>query len=166
MTDTAPQEEFVITRTFNSPLEMVWKAFTEVDRLKHWWGTMKVATLNFSPGGLFHYRMQSPDGQDMWGKFVYREIVPMEKIVFVNSFSDEQGNTARHPMAPNWPLEMLNHFTLEEHGGKTTLTLRGRAINATEEEVKTYNDNHESMHIGFTGTWDQLEAYLSETLNK
>ena len=42
----------------------------------------------------------------MWGRMMYREIVPPEKIVFINSFSDEQGGLARHPMAADWPIEM------------------------------------------------------------
>ena len=54
----------------------------------------------------------------MWGMFVYREIVRPERIVFVNSFSNENGDVTRHPMAPDWPLEMLTTFTFEDLGGK------------------------------------------------
>jgi uncharacterized protein YndB with AHSA1/START domain len=160
-------EEFVISRTFDAPREKIWEAFSERDRLAQWWGPkgfkIKVANLEFKPGGFFHYGMETADGEEMWGKFVYREILPQERIVFVNSFSDKDGATTRHPMAPNWPLKMLNTVTLEEHDGKTTLTLRGCAFNATEEEGKTYNDNHESMRMGFGGTWDQLEDYLAHS---
>src|SRR5580704_13391744 len=71
-------DEFAITRVFDAPREQVWKAFTESERLMRWWGpkgfTMQVAKLDLRPGGVFHYCMRSPDGRDMWGKFVYREI--------------------------------------------------------------------------------------------
>jgi len=96
--------EFSITRVFDAPRDLVWKAFTESERLLQWWGpkgfTMRVAKLDLRPSGVFHYSMRSPEGRDMWGKFVYREIVAPERIVFVNSFSDEAGNLTRHPFTP------------------------------------------------------------------
>jgi uncharacterized protein YndB with AHSA1/START domain len=159
------QIELVITRTFDAPRELVFKAWTESEHLKHWWGpkgfTFGVSKLDLRPGGVFHYSMRSPDGHEMWGKFVYREIVAPEKIVFVNSFSDEEGNTVRAPFSPTWPLEVLNTLTLSENEGKTTLTLRGGPINATEEERKTYEAGFESMKQGFGGTFDQLADYLA-----
>ena len=62
---------------------------------------------------MFHYGMRGPDGSEMWGKFVYREIAPPERLVFIVSFSDENGGMTRHPMAPTWPLEMLNTLTFD-----------------------------------------------------
>jgi uncharacterized protein YndB with AHSA1/START domain len=82
--------------------------------------------------------------------------------VHISSFSDENAGTTRHPMAPSWPLEMLNVVTFEEHGEKTTLTLRSRAYNATDEERATFKAGHSSMQGGFTGTFDQLDAYLAK----
>jgi uncharacterized protein YndB with AHSA1/START domain len=128
--------------------------------------TINVTKLDFRPGGIFHYSMRSTDGHEMWGKFVYREIVKPEKIVFVNSFSDEEGNTVRAPFSPTIPLEILNNFTFTEHEGRTTLTLRGRPINATEEEHKTFADMHESMQEGYGGTFDQLADYLTKFISK
>jgi len=90
-----------------------------------------------------------------------REIVRPERIVFVNSFSDENGGVTRHPMSPTWPLEVLNTQTFTEHQGKTSVTLRGGPINATESERKTFRDGHQSMQQGFSGTFDQLAAYLA-----
>jgi uncharacterized protein YndB with AHSA1/START domain len=160
----APEREFVSTRVFNTPRELVWRALTEAERLKHWWGpkgfTMLACTVDLRPGGLFHYCMQAPSGHQMWGKFVYREIVAPERLVFVSSFSDDKGGATRHPMSATWPLEVLNTLTLEEHDGRTTLTLRGGPINATEAERKTFAGGFESMQRGFAGTWDQLAEYL------
>jgi len=159
-------KEFVITRVFDAPRERVWKAFTESERLMHWWGpkgfTMQVAKLDLRPGGVFHYGMRSPDGRDMWGRFVYREIVAPARLVCVVSFTDEGGNPVRHPMSPTWPLEVLNTMTLSEHDGKTTLTVHGVPINATEEERKTFEAGRDSMKQGFTGTLDQLADYLAK----
>jgi uncharacterized protein YndB with AHSA1/START domain len=161
--------ELVITRVFDAPRELVWKAFTEPDRLAHWWGppdfTMLVRTLDLRPGGVFHYAMRSPAGEVAWGRFVFREIQAPERLVFVNSFADADGNIARSPFSPAWPLEILNTLTLAEAGGKTTVTLRGGPINATEQERATFWDGLESVRRGFAGTFDQLAAYLAEEVN-
>jgi uncharacterized protein YndB with AHSA1/START domain len=155
---------FIISRRFAAPRELVFKAWTERDRLMHWFGPkgfkMVVANMDLRPGGSFHYCLKSANGGEMWGKFIYREIVPPERIVWVNTFSDEQGNLTRHPAAPGWPREMLTTVTFVEHNGKTTVTLRSRAINASPEETHLFDSNHPSMTGGWTGTFDQLKAYL------
>ena len=88
-------------------------------------------------GGTYHYGMKAPDGTPMWGKFVYREIVPPERLVFINSFSDEKGGTTRHPGHTSWPLEMHSTFTFEElPGGKTKFTVRWVPHNATERRSR------------------------------
>ena len=107
--------------------------------------------------------MEAPNGTAMWGKFVYREIVPPERIVFINSFSDEAGGITRHPMSPTWPLQMLSTFTFEAlPDGKTRFTVRWQAYNAAEEEQKTFDTSHDSMNQGWGGTLDQLAAYLAQ----
>jgi len=160
------ERELVITRVFDVPRELVWKAFTESDRLARWWGpkgfTMLVRKLDLRPGGVYHYAMRSPAGHIMWGRFVYREIQAPECLVFVNSFSDEEGNIVRSPFSPTWPLEILNTLTLGESDGKTTITLRGRPVNATAEEQETFWNAQESTRQGFAGTFDQLAEYLTE----
>jgi len=125
--------------------------------------TMGVYKLDLRPGGVFHYSMRTPDGRELWGRFVYREIVKPERIVFINSFADEKGNVLRNPWNADWPLEVLNTQTFAEHDGKTTLALRGGPINATETERKTFEAGFESMQQGFTGTLDQLAEYLATT---
>lgn len=160
-------EDFVITREFDAPRDLVFKAWTEPERLAQWWGpkgfTMISTKIDLRPGGFFHYGMKSPDGQEMWGKFVYREIVPPERMVFVISFSDEGGGVTRHPFSATWPLEVINTLTFSEHDGKTTLTLRGGPINATEDERATFKAGHASMQQGFKGTFDQLAEYLARS---
>ena len=163
--------DFVISRVLDAPRELVWKCFTDPEHMKQWWGPKGVkvvkSEMDLRPGGTYHYGMQTPDGSVMWGKQVYREIVPPERIVFINSFSDENGGLTRHPMAPTWPMEMLSVFTFEEQpGGKTKFTVRWSPYNATEEERKTFDAGHASMTQGWSGTMDQLEAYLAEQPNR
>jgi uncharacterized protein YndB with AHSA1/START domain len=160
-------QPFVISRTFDAPRERVWQAWTEVERLKQWFSpkgfTVIAAKMELRPGGSYHYGMRSPDGQEMWGKWVFREIKAPERLVLVNSFSDAQGGITRHPMAPTWPLEMLSTFIFEdEPGGKTKVTIRWSPHNATEEEQKTFDAGRDSMQQGWGGTLDQLAAYLAK----
>ena len=158
---------FFISRTFDAPRDLVWKGWTERARLMQWFGpkgfTMPAARLDFRPGGIFHYCLCSQDGEEMWGKFVYREIVAPERIVLVNSFSDEEGNITRHPFSPTWPLEMLSTTTLVEEGGKTKLTIEWSPLNPTDEELKTFESSHDGMKQGWKGTFDQLADYLAKT---
>jgi len=161
----AVDREFIIARTFDAPRGLVWKAWTEREWLMQWFGpkgfTMSSAKLDFHPGGTLHYCLRSPDGKEMWGKFVYREIVTPERIVWVNSFSDEKGNLTRHPASPTWPLEMLTIVTFTEEKGKTTVRVRWIPLNATREEQKTFDGAQEGMRQGWTGTFDQLMRYLA-----
>ena len=166
MEKSTDNREFVISRTFNAPKQLLFEVLTQPEHLMHWWGpkgyNMQTAKLDLRPGGMFHYSMATDTGTEMWGRFIYREIDPHDRLVFVNSFSDPSGAITRHPMAPDWPLEMLNELTLVEDNGRTTMTLRGRPINATAAEANVYHNNYPSMQGGFNATWDQLDRYLIE----
>ena len=161
-TETA---EFTIARVFDAPRELVWNAFTEPDRMQHWWGpkgfTVVASKMDLRPGGTYHYGMRGPDGSTMWGKFVYREIVAPERIVVVSSFSDEAGGTTRHPLSPNWPLKMLSTFLFTETGGRTTLTVKWSPLDADETERATFAQAMTGMQQGWTGTLDRLTEYLA-----
>lgn len=157
--------EFVVTRVFDAPRELVWQAWTEAERLAQWWGPkgpeVEVKSLDFRPGGLFHYSMKSANGSIMWGKFVYGEMNAPERLIFTSSFADENGNTARAPFFDGkWPLEILTTVTFVEENGQTTLILRAVPINATETEQQAFIDLHSSMQQGYGGTMEQLADYL------
>ncbi|MCR6733082.1 MAG: SRPBCC domain-containing protein [Afipia sp.] len=158
-------KEFTITRVFDASRDLIWRAWSEPERLAQWWGPkgckIEIGKLEFCPGGIFHYSMRMPDGQTVWwGRFVYREIEKPRRIVFVNSFSDEKGGLARAPFSPAWPLEVLNDLTLTEQDGKTTLALRSGPINPNAEERVMFEGMFDSMRQGFGGTFDQLDDYL------
>jgi uncharacterized protein YndB with AHSA1/START domain len=165
-TETTEQELFTISRTFDAPRSLVWQAWTDSKQLAQWWGPkgckLRVDRLDFRPGGVFIYAMEFQPGQEMWGRFVYRDIVAPEKLIFINSFSDANGGITRAPFSPTWPLEIFNTLTLTEREGKTTLDLRGSPINATEAERNTFEGMRNSLRQGFTGTFDQLETYLKQ----
>lgn len=159
---------FVMTRVFRAPRALVWDAWTRREHLAHWMGpkgtTIARSSMDLRPGGLFHYGMQTPDGRLMWGKWVFREIVPPERLVVVVSFSDEHAGITRHPFAPDWPLETLSTMTFAEHagiGGGTTVVLNWVPINATEKERQAFAAGHAGMEQGWGGTMEQLVAYLA-----
>src|SRR5581483_2821307 len=158
--------DFVITRVFDAPRETVWKAFTEPERMQHWFGPkgsqIVKSSMDLRVGGTYHGAMRNPDGQVMWAKFVYRDVAPPQRLVWVHSFSDENSGLTRHPLSATWPLELLTTVTFEEAAaGKTRLTLRWSPINATEEERNTFAAAHQGMQGGWTGSFEQLDAYLA-----
>ena len=99
-------------------------------------------------GGTYHYGMEAPNGAAMWGLFKYREIVPQEKLVFVNSFSDEAGGVTRHPGSATWPLHMLSTFTFEDApGGKTKFTVtlaHARRHGRRAEDLRRHARQHDA----------------------
>ncbi len=75
---TSSDREIVFTRVFDAPRELLWEVWTECEHVERWWGpngsSIQVNTLDFRPGGTFHYSLRAPNGTELWGKFVYREI--------------------------------------------------------------------------------------------
>jgi uncharacterized protein YndB with AHSA1/START domain len=160
-------KDFVMSRVFDVPRDLLWKCFTDPERMKQWWGpkgfTVIASKMDLRVGGIYHYGMKAPDGSPMWGLFNYREIVPQERLVFINSFSDESGGVTRHPTAPTWPLYMLSTFNFEDApGGKTKFIVHWQTHNATTEEQKTFEGAQDNMMQGWGGTMDQLEFYIAK----
>ena len=154
-----------LARVFKAPRALLFQAMTETAHLQHWWGPqgcrIEVAGHEARPGGMFHYCMHFPGGFDMWGRFLYHEIVAPERIVVVNGFADAACNAAPNPMSPHWPLEVLNTTTLAGQDGKTILTLLSQPIDANELERANFKAGHAAMQDGFGGMYDKFEHYLA-----
>ena len=166
MDDQSIVEPFVISRTFDAPREVVFRTFSEDDRMRHWWGPegsrLIASQMDLRPGGIYHYGLQASDGSTMWGRFVYREIAAPERIVFSNSFSDAKGAITRHPLRPQWPLELLSTFLFEDAGSeRTKVTVIWVPINESAAERREFDTNRESMTRGWSGTFDRLQSYLA-----
>ena len=135
----APSREITITRVFDAPRELVWKAWTEPERFMAWWGpkgyTSPVCKIDLRVGGTFLACMRSPEGQDIWSTGTYREIVVLERIVTTDSFADAEGNVVpptHYGFGEDFPLELLVTVTFEDVQGKTMLTLRHAGLPAGE----------------------------------
>lgn len=159
---------FVIARRFKLPQGLVWKAWSEADQLKHWWGpkgcSLEVARFEFRPGGFFHYAMKFEGAPTMWGRFNYREVVAPERLVWLNSFANERCGIARAPFSESCPLEIQNSVIFTEHAGTTTVTLRAEPFGEMEEERKYFDElcSSGSLEQGYGGTFEQLAAHLAK----
>lgn len=162
----AKTEDFIISRVFAAPRDLVWKCFTEAERMQAWFGpkgsVVVASKMDLRVGGIYHGALRDETGRVMWAKFVYREIEAPKRLVWVHSFSDEAGGLTRHPLSPTWPLELLTTVTFEDAGyGKTKLTLRWAPLNATPEERQTFDAARQGMSGGWSGSFEQLDAYLA-----
>lgn len=157
-------DTFVIARTVDAPRDVVWRAWTDEKALGQWFGPKGVETISadmdFRVGGTFHFGMRTPDGQTMYGKWVFRAIEPQRRLVWVHSFADKDRNVARHPMSPTWPAEMLTTVTFDEYAGKTVVTVRWTPMNANATERKIFTDAKAGMGQGWGGTFERLDAFL------
>lgn len=124
-------QELVITRTFDAPPELVWKAWTDCEHLKRWWGpehfTAPACKIDLRVGGRYLFCMRSPDGKDFWSTGVYREIVKPSRLVYTDNFADDLGNVvpaSYYGVPGEWPESTLVTVTLEDQAGKTRMTLR------------------------------------------
>ncbi|MEX1045968.1 MAG: SRPBCC domain-containing protein [Actinomycetota bacterium] len=127
------QNELVVSRVIDAPRDVVWKAWTEPEQVKKWWGpkgfTAPSVDADFREGGKYLYCMRSPDGQDYWSTGIYKEISEPERIVATDSFADEKGNPvpASHygmPEADGMPMETTIEVTFEDQDGKTKVTIK------------------------------------------
>ncbi len=165
--DAPVTNTFTLVRELPFARKLVWDAYATLEHLQHWWGpkgfvVLPQSTLEFRPGGRFHYRLRGPEGAEMWGRWIFREIREPSFLSLVSAFSAPDGSITRHPMAPEWPAEMLSSMTLEELGPKRTrLTLHVVGIQAGEASRVMFEGAFPSMQGGFNGTYDQLEGYLA-----
>jgi len=149
--------ELIMTRFFNAPRELVFQAYTSCEHLKNWWGPkewpMGECTIDFRPGGEWFYCLRGPNEKDeSWGKAIYKEIVEPERIVYLDYFSDEEGNINQEMPAPE--ITMI----FESYQGKTKLT--GSALYPNADALKTVLDM--GMVEGMTSSLDRLEEHLAE----
>jgi uncharacterized protein YndB with AHSA1/START domain len=135
------ERTLVITREFDAPPDLVWKAWTEPERMMQWWGprnfTAPVVKLDLRVGGKCLLCMRDAQGKDFWSTGVYQEIVPPQRLVMTDSFADEQGNAvpaSYYGFPDDFPLEMRIVVTFEDLGGKTRMTLRHEGMPAGDME--------------------------------
>lgn len=160
------KEKFVINRSFDAPLERVFDAWSNLEQFSRWLPptgqTMEMLEGDVRPGGKTFWRMQG-NGISFHGATHYLEITRPNRLVYVQRFADEHGGCARHPFAPTWPEAMLTTVELSPEGPdatRVTVTWEPTAT-TTQEERDTFIQARTSMTMGWTGSFDKLEALLA-----
>jgi uncharacterized protein YndB with AHSA1/START domain len=158
--------ELVLERVFDAPRDLVFEVFTKAEHLMRWFGTkgwpLTVCNIDFRLGGVWHYCMKCVDesqeyfGQESWGRAVFHEIVEPERIVYIDAFSDADGNVNKNMPEARVTLDFV------DLGGKTKLI--NRTQYATEETLKSVLDM--GVIQGVSQTWDQLADFLAELQSK
>jgi len=147
--------ELLMARTFNAPRERVFAAWSSCEQVSRWWGPrqwpLSSCSMDFRPVGVWHYCMRGPEGDLAWGRAADEEIVELERIVYLDAFSDAEGNV-------NEALPVM-HITVgfEDLGGRTRIISRGRFESA--EQLRTVIGM--GAIPGMTETWDRLEELLA-----
>jgi len=152
-----PERELVLTRVFDVPRALVFKAWTDPKHLVKWWGpkgfTNPVCEVDVRCGGAIRIHMCGPDGTVYPMSGVYREIIEPERLVFTSSALDKEGK----------PLfEVLHTVTFAEKGGKTTLTTKARILSSTPEGASYLP----GMEAGWTQSLERLGDHLASAYTK
>lgn len=141
----------VITREFDAPPSLVFKAWTDRDHLMQWFGprefTMTMCQMDQRPGGIYRFGMRSAAGTEHWIKGVYREILEPEKLAFTYAWTDSEGNPTRP--------ETLMVLTFDDEHGKTRFTLHQSVF-----ESVTACDMHRQ---GWNSSLDRLADLLCKS---
>ena len=150
--------EVVIYRVFDIPIDKVWKALTEPEEFKKWWGpkgfTCPSSKMEARVAGKYLNCMKGPDGKEYWSTGTVKELVPEKKLVVTDHFSDSKGNitnASEHGLPGEWPMELLITFELEEADGATKLRLQHEGIPG---------QMHDECKKGWNESFDKLEQNI------
>lgn len=163
--ETSGTEQFVINRTFKAPPEVVFEMWTNPEHIAHWLAPagmeMQYIRADIKPGGESFFAM-SGNGMKFFGKAHYLVIDPPQRLVYTQQFCDQNENISRHPMAPLWPETMLTKVEFAPEGeGETRVTVYWTAYGeVAAEELATFVHARGGMTMGWTGSFDKLDAAL------
>ena len=154
-----------IDRIFPFPVETTWKAWSQPESFKKWWGpkgfTCPHCTIDFKVGGTNLSSMKSPDEKEFWSLMRFLEIIPNKKIKYIDSFADSKGNEVTpdyYDMPGDWANELIVTVTFQDENGKTRFHLTHEGI--PKEMVNDCTD-------GWQQSFDKLEQnFKSEAYGK
>lgn len=148
MTEAISAQEITITRVFDAPRELVWKAWTEPEQLSRWWGPagwsnpVETITMDVRPGGAFRVvSLSDEDGTEMPSQGVYREVVEPERLVF------------EEPAEGGWHEGAVSVVTLTDLGG-------GRTEMVLHTTIQTTDEMRAGAEAGMQGSLDRLAEHL------
>lgn len=160
------REIFVINRTFEAPIDLMFDMWTDPKHVSQWSGPAGSQTVflraDIKTGGSAFYAMSGGAGT-MHGKVSYLKVERPSLFVYTQQFCDEHENLSRHPMAPVWPETMLTTIRFTEEGeSHTRVTITWTPFgDVTPEELEAFIAAKGGMTQGWTGSLDKLEEYAA-----
>ena len=150
LTVTTPSDrEIVMTRVFDAPRALVFKACTDPDAIPRWWGwrtsTTTVDKMDVRPGGAWRFVQRDAEGNEYAFHGVFREIMPPERVVWTFEFEGMPGHVS------------VDTMTLEERDGRTTLTSTSLFESAEDRDGML----NSGMEAGAAETYDRLAELLA-----
>jgi uncharacterized protein YndB with AHSA1/START domain len=155
-TITRTRDGLLVSRHFGARRERVFAALSDAEQLRRWWGPpshpVVDCTVDFRPGGVWHYRLRGvTDGVELWARSVYQQIVPPERISYLERSSDAAGQvTDERPAA-------FVTVTLEPDEPGTTLTIDIRYQSPLDRERALRS----GVEGGLTRALDTLDDLLT-----
>jgi len=155
---------FTISRVFEAPRQLVFDCWVQPAHFEQWFAPAgcgsRLCSADVRPGGHYHQEVVWPDGTSFHTMHAFKEIHPIDLILFVSSFCDESGQIVKHPFDDRWPDRLLTRVTFAEEGRNTRVTVQWDPVDATEAELKNFVDSQPNCVLGWTGTFDRLAATL------
>lgn len=140
---------YVMSRVFDAPRELVWRAYTDPAAIPHWWGPRYLATtvekMDVRTGGEWRYTQRDGEGNVYRFFGEYREVTPPERLVYTFEFEPMAGHI------------VVDEVDLEDLGAKTQVTVTSTF--ATPEDLQGMIDS--GMEAGAAESWDRLAEYLA-----
>lgn len=156
---------FMITRVFEAPIDTVFDAWADQEKMAMWSGPpgAKITPLSgaIEEGSLMHSRSDHPDMGTTYTLALWREVRPHSRIAWEQSFADEAGEKIRPSFFPAWPLMLLTEVDFEEVGSGTRITLTWTPIEGTPEDFAEFGRQMASMEMGWGGSLDKLAEMLA-----
>ncbi|MCC6928371.1 MAG: SRPBCC domain-containing protein [Gemmatimonadaceae bacterium] len=157
---------FVINRSFDAPIDRMFDLWTKPEHFARWLPptgmTMTFHRIDIRSGGEGFYSMRSGDFT-LYGKIAYQRIERPHLLAYTQCFTDAEERLSRHPMAPLWPAYMHTTVQLTAEGpSRTRVTIRWQPDqSATPEEIAAFVAERGGMTVGWTGSFDKLEALVA-----
>ena len=150
------KNKLTVIRTFDAPVDLVWRAWTEAELLDQWWApkpwVSKTKSMDFKEGGKRLYVMVGPEGEEHWGVTTYESIKPLVSLSGGDAFSDSKGN-----VNSDFPIATFKN-QYEEKIDHTEVTIVTEY--ASEEQLKQIVQM--GMKEGLSMAFDNLDGVLQK----
>jgi uncharacterized protein YndB with AHSA1/START domain len=167
--ESSGKEQFVINRTFDAPLDVMFQMWTDPKHLSKWLPPtgfeMQFIRSDIQTGRSTFWFMTNNADVKMYGRAEYLKIEKPGRLVYTQQFCDEHENISRHPKAPTWPATMITTVELTaEAPDRTRVTVTWEPYGpTTREELETFLNARAGMTQGWTGSFDKLEELLASS---